>query len=99
MQRRQFLTLGAISSGLFALGGLTRLGGSRALAQTVAVPMVDRLVMTNVVDNIYDVFAKAGRLDTITVQRTPLSVKVPLLAEHGLAYHLESHRSGVRWTV
>ncbi len=73
MQRRQGLTLGAIGSGLFALGGLTRLGGTRAFAQTVSVPTVDRLVMTNVVDNIYDVFAKAGRLDTITVQRTPLS--------------------------
>jgi 7,8-dihydropterin-6-yl-methyl-4-(beta-D-ribofuranosyl)aminobenzene 5'-phosphate synthase len=91
MQRRQFLTLGAISSGLFALGGLARLGGSRALAQTVSVPTVDRLVMTNVVDNVYDVFAKGGRLDTITVQRTPLAVKASLLAEHGLAYHLESH--------
>ena len=96
MQRRQFLTLGAIGSGIFALGGLTRLGGTRALAQTVSVPTVDRLVMTNVVDNVYDIFAKGGRLDTITVERAPLSVQTPLLAEHGLAYHLESVRGSER---
>ena len=93
MRRRQFLTLGAIGSGVFAL---TRLGGHRALAQTVSVPTVDRLVMTNVVDNVYDIFAKGGRLDTITVQRTLLAVKSPLLAEHGLAYHLESVRGSER---
>jgi 7,8-dihydropterin-6-yl-methyl-4-(beta-D-ribofuranosyl)aminobenzene 5'-phosphate synthase len=94
MQRRHFLTLGAIGSGIFAL---SRGGLGRAVAQpTVSVPTVDRLVMTNVVDNIYDVFAKAGRLDTITVQRTPLSVQTPLLAEHGLAYHLESVRGSER---
>ena len=53
MQRRHFLTLGAIGSGIFALGGLTRAGSGRAVAQpTVAVPTVDRLVMTNVVDNV-----------------------------------------------
>jgi len=90
MHRRQFLALGAIGSGVFALGGLTRLGSRGAVAQTVPVPTVDRLVMTNVVDNIYDIFAKGGKLDTITVHRAPLSVQAPLLAEHGLAYHLES---------
>jgi 7,8-dihydropterin-6-yl-methyl-4-(beta-D-ribofuranosyl)aminobenzene 5'-phosphate synthase len=96
MHRRQFLALGAIGSGVFALGGLTRLGSRGAVAQTVPVPTVDRLVMTNVVDNIYDIFAKGGKLDTITVQRTPLSVQTPLLAEHGLAYHLESVRGSER---
>jgi 7,8-dihydropterin-6-yl-methyl-4-(beta-D-ribofuranosyl)aminobenzene 5'-phosphate synthase len=61
---------------------------------------VDRLVMTNVVDNIYDVFAKAGKLDTITVQRTPLRFGAEALgAEHGLAYHLESVRGAERREV
>jgi 7,8-dihydropterin-6-yl-methyl-4-(beta-D-ribofuranosyl)aminobenzene 5'-phosphate synthase len=96
MDRRQFLTLGAIGGGLWALGGLTRLGSRSALAQSVSVPTVDRLVMTNVVDNVYDVFAKGGRLDALTVQRAPLNAKSPLLAEHGLAYHLESQRGPER---
>ena len=91
MDRRQVLRLGAVASGVFAVGGLAGLG-RRAGAQTITVPTVDRLVMTNVVDNVYDVFAKGGRLDTIAVQRTPLSSAAPLLAEHGLAYHLESVR-------
>jgi 7,8-dihydropterin-6-yl-methyl-4-(beta-D-ribofuranosyl)aminobenzene 5'-phosphate synthase len=81
---------------MFAVGSFTRLGSRGAVAQTVPVPTVDRLVMTNVVDNIYDIFAKGGKLDTITVQRTPLSVQTPLLAEHGLAYHLESVRGSER---
>lgn len=94
MRRRHFLTLGAVGGGIFALA---RGGLGRAVAQpAVSVPTVDRLVMTCVVDNIYDIFAKAGRLDTITVQRAPLSVQTPLLAEHGLAYHLESQRGAER---
>lgn len=97
MDRRHFLRLGAVASGTFALGGVTRMGGRVAAAQTGSVPAVDRLVMTNVVDNIYDVFAKGGKLDTITVQRAPLLFGVEAVsAEHGLAYHLESVRGAER---
>jgi 7,8-dihydropterin-6-yl-methyl-4-(beta-D-ribofuranosyl)aminobenzene 5'-phosphate synthase len=94
MNRRQFMKLGAVTGGVWALAGVTRIAGRSASAQS-GVPAVDRLVMTNVVDNIYDVFAKAGRLDTVTVERTPLGAGgAPLLAEHGLAYQLESTRGG-----
>ena len=93
MNRRQFLTLGAVATGTFAVGSLGRLGRRVVSAQGSRVPTVDRLVLTNVVDNVYDVFAKGGKLDTVTVQRTPLNVQSPLLAEHGLAYHLESSSS------
>ena len=98
MNRRHFLTLGAVASGTFALGalgGVARLGGRPAIAQPSAPPTVDRLVLTNVVDNFYDVFARGGRLDTLTVERTPLGPS-PLLAEHGLAYHIDSTRGGER---
>jgi 7,8-dihydropterin-6-yl-methyl-4-(beta-D-ribofuranosyl)aminobenzene 5'-phosphate synthase len=95
MHRRGFLALAAAGGGTFALATLHRLP-ARALAQTSAVPVVDRLVMTNVVDNVYDVFARAGRLDTVTVQRTGLGRAGTLLSEHGLAYHLESMRGGER---
>ena len=98
MERRRFLRLGAVATGVFAAGGVGRVALGPVGAQTPAVPTVDRLVMTNVVDNIYDLFAKGGKLDTITVQRSSLSASgVPmLLAEHGLAYHLESTRGGER---
>jgi 7,8-dihydropterin-6-yl-methyl-4-(beta-D-ribofuranosyl)aminobenzene 5'-phosphate synthase len=92
MERRTFLRLGAVASGIFAVGGVTRLGRRVASAQSGAVPVVDRLVMTNVVDNFLDVFAKGGKLDTVTVQRAPLALSLTLAAEHGLAYHLESVR-------
>jgi 7,8-dihydropterin-6-yl-methyl-4-(beta-D-ribofuranosyl)aminobenzene 5'-phosphate synthase len=95
MNRRRFLVLGAVSTGIVAVGGVARLQRS-AIAQTLSVPTVDHLVLTCVVDNIYDVFARAGKLDTITVQRTPLLRQAPLFAEHGLAYHLESTRGAER---
>jgi 7,8-dihydropterin-6-yl-methyl-4-(beta-D-ribofuranosyl)aminobenzene 5'-phosphate synthase len=96
MRRRDALRLGAVGAGIFAVGGLTRVAG-RATAQSPAVPTVDRLVMTNVVDNIYDVFAKGGKLDSISVERAGLRFGADaLLAEHGLAYHLESVRGSER---
>jgi 7,8-dihydropterin-6-yl-methyl-4-(beta-D-ribofuranosyl)aminobenzene 5'-phosphate synthase len=98
LDRRRFLTLGAVAGGAFALGSTSRLTG-RVAAQTSTVPVVDRLVMTNVVDNVYDVFAKGGRLDSVMVQRTPLGRSGTLLAEHGLAYHLESVRGSERREV
>src|SRR5215470_120358 len=93
MNRRRFLKLGAVTGGVFALGGAMRTGGRPVFAQSTIPPTVDRLVITNVVDNIYDVFAKAGKLDTITVERIRGSIGVPSpVAEHGLAYHLGSTR-------
>jgi 7,8-dihydropterin-6-yl-methyl-4-(beta-D-ribofuranosyl)aminobenzene 5'-phosphate synthase len=96
MRRREFLTLGAIAGTTFAVGGVLRTGGRVASAQSASVPGVDRLVLTNVVDNIYDIFAKGGKLDTIAVERAPGIAGRTLLAEHGLAYHLESFRGGER---
>src|SRR2546428_10459807 len=96
MTRRDVLRLGAVGTGIFATGGLTRVA-ARATAQSRAVPTVDRLVMTNVVDNIYDVFAKGGTLDSITIERPGLRFGADaLLAEHGLAYPLESVRGSER---
>lgn len=96
MHRRDVLKLGAIATATFTLGGVSRLGTGRAAAQSTGAPVVDRLVLTTVVDNIYDVFAKEGRLDTVTVQRTRLARGATLLAEHGLAYHLDSTRGSDR---
>ena len=99
MKRREFLKLGAIATTTVALGGALRTGVRFASAQSIPVPSVDRLVMTNVVDNIYDIFAKGGKLETISVQRTTPPASRALLAEHGLAYHLESVRGGERREV
>lgn len=100
MNRREFLALGAVSTGIVAIGGLTGIRRGVVSAQT-SVPTVDRLVLTNVVDNIYDIFAKGGKLDMIAVQRTPLgrSGEMQLAAEHGLAYHLESTRGGEKQEI
>lgn len=94
MHRREFLKLGAVAGGTVLLGGTGRYGS--LFASPRDVPAVDRLVLTNLVDNIYDIFAKGGRIGNLTVTRNtlpyPYGSDVMLLSEHGLAFHLQSFR-------
>src|SRR6202166_511835 len=94
MHRREFLRLGAVAGGTVLLGSTGRFGS--LLAAPKEIPSVDRLVMTNLVDNVYDIFAKGGRIGNITITRNtlpfPYGADVMLLSEHGLAYHLQSFR-------
>ena len=94
MQRREFLKLGAVAGGTVLLGGTGRFGS--LIGASKEIPTVDRLVMTNLVDNIYDIFAKGGTIGNITITRNtlpfPYGSDVMLLSEHGLAYHLQSFR-------
>src|SRR5258706_14708831 len=94
MHRREFLKLGAVTGGTILLGGTGRFRS--LLAAPKEIPTIDRLVMTNLVDNIYDIFAKGGKLGNVDVKRSTLPFRygsdVALLSEHGLAYHLQSFR-------
>src|SRR5919109_288568 len=100
MERREFLKRGMIMGGTLVLGGVSRFGRSLASAAGTSIPTVDELIMTNVVDNIYDIFAKGGKMEDVMVQRTPLpsppGSRPTLLSEHGLAYHLASVRGAER---
>jgi len=94
MRRREFLKLGAVAGGTVLLGGTGRFGS--LLGAPKEIPTVDRLVVTNLVDNVYDIFAKGGRIGNITITRNtlpyPYGSDVMLLSEHGLAFHLQSFR-------
>src|SRR6204780_2390905 len=94
MHRREFLKLGAVASGTFLVGGMGRFGSF--LDTPKEIPTTDRLVCTNLVDNIYDVFAKGGKIGNLTISRNtlphPYGSEVMLLSEHGLAFHLQSFR-------
>src|ERR1700758_1615717 len=94
MYRREFLKLGAIAGGTVLLGGTGRFGS--LLAAPKEVPTTDRLIVTNLVDNIYDIFAKGGKIGNLAITRNtlphPYGSEVSLLSEHGLAFHLESFR-------
>src|SRR5271156_6837617 len=92
MHRREFLKLGAVASGTFLVGGTGRFGSF--LDAPKEIPTTDRLVATNLVDNIYDVYAKGGKIGNLTITRNtlphPYGSEVSLLSEHGLAFHLDS---------
>jgi 7,8-dihydropterin-6-yl-methyl-4-(beta-D-ribofuranosyl)aminobenzene 5'-phosphate synthase len=94
MYRREFLKLGAVAGGTVLLGGTGRFGS--LFAAPKEIPSVDRLVVTNLVDNVYDVYAKGGRIGNLTITRStlpfPYGSDVMLLSEHGLAFHLHSFR-------
>jgi hypothetical protein len=51
MHRREFLKLGAVAGGTILLGGAGRFGSS--LDAPREIPTTDRLVLTNVVDNVF----------------------------------------------
>jgi 7,8-dihydropterin-6-yl-methyl-4-(beta-D-ribofuranosyl)aminobenzene 5'-phosphate synthase len=94
MHRREFLKLGAVAGGTFLVGGTGRL---RSFVDTPKeIPTADRIVVTNLVDNVYDVYAKGGKIGNLTITRNtlphPYGSEVSLLSEHGLAFHLESFR-------
>jgi 7,8-dihydropterin-6-yl-methyl-4-(beta-D-ribofuranosyl)aminobenzene 5'-phosphate synthase len=94
MHRREFLKLGAVAGGTVLLGGTGRYGS--LFAAPKEIPSVDRLVLTNLVDNVYDIYAKGGRIGNLTITRStlpyPYGSDVMLLSEHGLAFHLQSFR-------
>jgi hypothetical protein len=98
IHRREFLKLGAVTGGTIFLRGTGRLWS--LLAAPKEIPTVDRLVLTNLVDNIYDIFAKGGKLGNVTVTRNnlpfPYGSDVALLSEHGLA--AEQRQSRSCWT-
>jgi 7,8-dihydropterin-6-yl-methyl-4-(beta-D-ribofuranosyl)aminobenzene 5'-phosphate synthase len=96
MRRREFLKLGVVAGGTVFLGGTGRFG--TLVGAPNEIPSVDRLVLTNLVDNVYDVYAKGGKIGNVTVTRNtlpfPYGSDAMLLSEHGLAYHLQSFRGG-----
>src|ERR671931_1881409 len=100
MERREFLQWGMITGGTLVLGGVSRFGRSLANAAATSIPTVDQLIMTNVVDNIYDIFAKGGKMEDVMVQRTPHpsppGSRPSLISEHGLASNLASVRGPER---
>ncbi len=94
MHRREFLKLGVVAGGKVLLGGTGRFG--TLVAAPNEIPRVDRLVLTSLGDNVYDIFAKGGKIGNVTVTRNtlpfPYGSDAMLLSEHGLAYHLQSFR-------
>jgi 7,8-dihydropterin-6-yl-methyl-4-(beta-D-ribofuranosyl)aminobenzene 5'-phosphate synthase len=102
MHRRDFIKLSAVASGIFAVSGMGLLSASAARAPRLAVPTVDRLVLTSAVDNIYDSVLPSVRFGSLDVRRRgvrDLLGPTPPAAEHGLALHLDSYQGDQRRQV
>ena len=97
MQRRSFLKLAGVGTGLFFVGA-ARSVFARAQAPRIAIPTVDRLVLTSTIDGSYDAVLPGGPIGTITVQRTT-GTQPSLVSEHGLGFHLESFVGDDRRTI
>ena len=88
MQRRSFLKLGAVGTGLFFVSAAPAVF-ARAQTPHFAIPTVDRLILTSTIDGSYDAVLPSGPIGKITVQRTS-GTQPTLVSEHGLGFHLES---------
>src|SRR5579859_6348648 len=98
MQRRSFLRLGALGTGLFFVGAASRAGFARTQASQFRIPTVDRLILTSTIDGSYDAVLPSGRVGSIAVQRTT-GTQPTLVAEHGLGYYLESFAGNDRRAI
>jgi 7,8-dihydropterin-6-yl-methyl-4-(beta-D-ribofuranosyl)aminobenzene 5'-phosphate synthase len=98
MHRRAFIKLGAVTSGVFIVGGWGQFTTVARGAPQLAIPTVDRLILTSAVDNVYDAILVGQHFGNVDVQRLPLRTTSPA-AEHGLALHLESFRGDERRQV
>ncbi|MBV8150863.1 MAG: MBL fold metallo-hydrolase [Candidatus Eremiobacteraeota bacterium] len=86
MKRRALLAGGGATAIVFA-------GGRSRAATPKAIPSVDRLTVTNVVDNLYDIFIADPQRSDVAVRRTlPRIGRTQLISEHGLALHVASTR-------
>jgi 7,8-dihydropterin-6-yl-methyl-4-(beta-D-ribofuranosyl)aminobenzene 5'-phosphate synthase len=92
------MKLGAVAGGIFVVGGWSRLGAAARAAVPLAIPTVERLILTSAVDNVYDAILAGQRFGNVDVQRLPLRTTPPA-AEHGLALHLDSFRGDERRQV
>ncbi len=88
LSRRDFLRAGVVAGGVVMLGAPFARFISPVQARLSDVPVVDRLVVTTVVDAYYDMLAPAETRGSLAVERAHAQIH----AQHGLALFLESER-------
>ncbi|MBV9172100.1 MAG: MBL fold metallo-hydrolase [Chloroflexi bacterium] len=99
MRRRELIKLGAVATSIVAVGGMGQMVAmAKRAPPQLAIPTVDRLILTSAVDNVYDAILAGQRFGNVDIQRLPLRTTSPA-AEHGLALHLESYRGDERRQV
>jgi len=94
MNRREFLKTSAATGAVLMAGDVLK-GGATVAYGSVKIPEVEKLVITVITDNYYDVLRtheKIARRKTVAVPG------VTLHAEHGLAYYIETVVNGKTYT-
>ena len=92
MSRREFLRTSATTAALLVTGSLT-LGNDTPVYGAVPILEVDKLTVTVIVDNYYDIFRPSSAI----VKRYSMldaSSGASMHAEHGLSYHIVTEVDG-----
>ncbi len=87
LSRREFLKASAATAGVMLTG--STLGAVESLAFGVAIPEVEKLTVTVVVDNYYESMRPSNHL--VTRLSSP---EIAVHAEHGLSFHIETVING-----
>jgi len=95
MDRREFLKASAATGAVLMAGDILTKGPSVAYG-SVKIPEVEKLVITVITDNYYDVLRKHEK---IARRKNILIPGVALHAEHGLAYYIETVVNGKTHTL
>jgi 7,8-dihydropterin-6-yl-methyl-4-(beta-D-ribofuranosyl)aminobenzene 5'-phosphate synthase len=90
MNRREFLKTSAATGAVLMAGDVLK-GGATVAYGSVKIPEVEKLVITVITDNYYDVLRKHEKI----ARRKNITIPgLALHAEHGLAYYIESVMNG-----
>src|SRR5208337_1867515 len=93
ISRREFLKTSAATTAALMTGNLI-MGSDTPLYGAVHIPEVDKLTVTVIVDNYYDIFRPNGAIVKRYAKLDPVS-GASMHAEHGLSYHIATEIDGV----
>ncbi len=94
MSRREFLKASAATTTVIMTGSLIMGNGTPAFG-SVQIPEVDKLTITVITDNYYDIFRPNSTIVKRYSMFDALEASSSIHAEHGLSYHIVTEINGI----